>query len=165
VLVQTAPRTFSSPQFYAVGVNPVTVAAGNLNADLYPDIVVANAGSNNVSVLLGAANGSFSSPITYALPGIEPIGVAIGDIDGDGIMDLAVAMRTSNDVQFLRGVGDGNFHYVEKMPVNVPYGITLADLDGNGRLDLVAATNHASATIFLVPLISTVNLVGLAISG
>ncbi len=44
---------------FAVGTGPVAVAIGDLNRDGIPDMVVANQGSNNVSVRLGTGGGDF----------------------------------------------------------------------------------------------------------
>ena len=61
---------------------------------------MANASSNNVSVLLGTSTGSFESATNFAV-GITPFSVAIGDFNGDGKPDLAVANQSSNNVSIL----------------------------------------------------------------
>ena len=39
---------------------PNLIVAGDFNGDGYPDLAVADIGSNGVSVLLGSASGKFS---------------------------------------------------------------------------------------------------------
>jgi len=57
VLLNTTPRgatvaSFAPQTTFAVGSNPAAIAVADFNGDGKPDIVVANARSNNVSVLL-----------------------------------------------------------------------------------------------------------------
>ena len=47
---------------FAAGDVPVSVAVGDFNGDSDPDLAVANVDSDNVSVLLGGAGGSFGAP-------------------------------------------------------------------------------------------------------
>jgi hypothetical protein len=80
--------------------SPVSVAAGDFNGGGDPDLAVANADSNNVSVLLGGPGGSFGAPTSFAA-GLRPSSVAVGDFNGDGKPDLAVANVNSNNVSVL----------------------------------------------------------------
>ena len=91
-----------------VGTNPDAVAAADLNGDGRADVVTANGGSGDVSVLLGDGAGGFAAAKTFA-SGPHPVGVAVGDMDGDGRLDLAVVNRDDSTVAVLRGAGDGTF--------------------------------------------------------
>src|SRR5260370_725933 len=94
---------------------PYSVAVGDFNRDGTPDLVVANRGSNTVSVLLGNGDGTFQP--TRNLPGFRgPVFVAVGDFNGDGFLDLAVASRDSNNVSVLLGNGDGTFQALPNFP-------------------------------------------------
>jgi Ca2+-binding RTX toxin-like protein len=73
---------------------------GDFNGDSDPDLAVANQGSDNVSVLLGGAGGSFGAPTAF-VAGDGPVSVAVGDFDGDSDSDLAVANSISTDVSVL----------------------------------------------------------------
>ena len=42
------------------------MAVGDFNGDADPDLAVANPGSNDVSVLLGGAGGSFAAATNFA---------------------------------------------------------------------------------------------------
>jgi len=77
------------------------------------DLVVANSGSNSVSVLInttprgagtGPAEGSSHvvAPASIAFgAGLRPGAVVVGDFDGDGRLDVAVANTASNHVSVL----------------------------------------------------------------
>jgi VCBS repeat-containing protein len=88
---------------FAAGTNPASVAVGDFNSDGDPDLAVANLDSNNVSVLLGVGDGTFTAPINFPVfpVGNGPTSVAVGDFNGDGKPDLAVANVRSNNVSVL----------------------------------------------------------------
>jgi len=85
--------SFASKVDFATGSAPYSVAIGDLDGDGKPDLAVANANDNTVSVLRNtSASGSisFASKVDFAT-GDVPASVAIGDLDGDGKPDLVVA--------------------------------------------------------------------------
>jgi len=59
ILPSNGDGTFQPPVNYAVGTNPVSLAAGGFNGDRKRDLAVVNSGSNSVSVLLGKGDGTF----------------------------------------------------------------------------------------------------------
>ena len=75
---------------------------GDLDGDGDLDLAVANGFTfcDNVSILLGAGDGSFAPQQTFPT-GSEPLSVAMGDLDGDGDLDLAVANSFSDNVSIL----------------------------------------------------------------
>src|SRR5438270_8257429 len=100
-----AVPTFATAVNYAVHASgqPQSVAVGDLNRDGAPDLVVANENTDDVSVLLGAGDGTFGTAVNYAAHN-APVAVAIGDLNGDGKPDLAVGNTgVSNDVSILLG--------------------------------------------------------------
>ena len=60
--------TFQIQIIFTTGINshPYSIAIDNLNNDTYLDIVVACSGTNNVGVLLGYGNGTFTIPTKYS---------------------------------------------------------------------------------------------------
>lgn len=111
--------SFGPPTSYPVGASPSSIAAGYLNTrapddgddDLDLDLVVANSGSDDVSVLLGDGSGSFG-PASNFPAGDGPSSVAVGNFDRDDDSDLAVAERTSGrfSVSLNKGVaGNATF--------------------------------------------------------
>ena len=82
----------------------------NLNGQ--PDLLVADTGSNDVSVLLGQGSGSSWTMIPG--PRIKtdagPVAVAVGNLLGGTQTDLAVANSGANNVQVFPGVGGGFFN-------------------------------------------------------
>jgi hypothetical protein len=96
---------------FPVGTNPTGLSVRNVNGDGHPDLLVANTGSNDVSVLLGQGSGSSWTMIPgprLATAG-GPVATEVADLTGDGHADLAVANRQANNVQVFPGLGGGFF--------------------------------------------------------
>ena len=111
-------QTIGSP--VGVGNFPRTVAVGDFNLDGKPDMVTANALSNNVTILLGNGTGGFTQPAGSPVStGNFPFSVAVGDFNTDGKPDLATANTSSNNVTILLGDGLGGFTQPAGSPVSV----------------------------------------------
>jgi hypothetical protein len=93
---------------FGTGAVPSSLVGDDFNNDGRPDLVVANAASGNISVLLGAANGTFLPHIESGA-GNQPTSVVGGDFNGDGNRDLAVTNFADNTVSILLGNGNGTF--------------------------------------------------------
>jgi len=69
------------------------------NSDGLLDLVVANNGSNTVSVFLGIGGARFTEAPGSPLPtGFGPIAIAASDWNGNGKLDLAVVNHVANNV-------------------------------------------------------------------
>ena len=64
--VNAAP--FAPPVSFTTGSGPASVVAADVNGDGRPDLIVANAFSNTVSVLLGNGNGAFQAAVNLTAP-------------------------------------------------------------------------------------------------
>jgi len=154
ILLSNGDGTFtkgaSSP--ILVGTFPVSIAAGDFNGDGKLDLVTANAASENLTILLGNGNGTFTPLAESPATGIEPLQVVAGDFNGDGKLDLAVAIGSSNGVQILLGNGDGTFTPVPAVSAtgSAPVAMAVGDFNGDGKLDLAVANEYShSVTILL----------------
>lgn len=121
------------------------IAAGDLNGDGRPDLVVVSDGltltNHVVDVYLNTGSGRFTHSTVTA--GTAPARVAVADLNGDGRLDLALTNRAdgANDVSVLLGSGTGTFGAETRYPVGVhPEGVAVADVNGDGRPDLAVAS-------------------------
>lgn len=132
-----------------VGTSPRATAAGDFNRDGKQDLVVANQGSNNVSILLGDGAGGFGAAANFTV-GSTPYSVAVGDFNGDGKQDIAAANEISNNVSILLGNGAGSF----SPPTNFaagsnPTAVAVGEFNGDGRQDL-AVVHLASTSVSIL---------------
>src|SRR3954463_3316338 len=75
--------TFGPVTDFGAGASPIDVAVGDFNRDGRLDLVTANSGSANVSVLLGTGAGGFGAATNFPV-GTNPSAVAVGDFNRDG---------------------------------------------------------------------------------
>jgi hypothetical protein len=132
------------------------VSLADLNGDGHLDIVSGNQGSDDVSVLMGAGDGSFGAATDYTAGlahafGPGPTSVAIGDVNGDGHLDIVTGNWSYFDssvhrVSVLLNQGDGTFApqatYAGGNTARQNTGpavVALGDLNGDGELDIVSA--------------------------
>ena len=135
--------TFGGSSNYAAGDGAASVALGDLNGDGILDMVTANAGSNNASVMLGNGDGSFAAASSLSV-GTEPGSIALGDLNGDGVLDIVTANYVSATTSVLLGNGNGSFAAAVNYAVDPggsfgPQSISLGDLNGDDILDIVTA--------------------------
>ncbi|MFO0912074.1 MAG: FG-GAP-like repeat-containing protein [Pirellulales bacterium] len=165
VLLNSTPPGAITPSFqpqvnFDTQSFPFSLAIKDLNGDDRPDLAVANAGSNTVSVLLnttepGAATASYAPAARFAT-GPSPWSIAIGDLNRDGKPDLAVANMESDSVSVLfnttaSGAVTPDFSVRTDFATEVhPSDIGIADFNGDGNSDL-AVTNINSNNVTILP--------------
>ena len=98
---------------YFVGTNPEGITVANLTPTL-PDLVVADEGSNQVSILFNQSRKggaiSFSPGPRLNSGGLGPVSTVVIQFKGQAFPDILVTNSESNDVVLLPGVGQGFFN-------------------------------------------------------
>lgn len=126
-----------------VGRTPNSVAIADFNGDGTPDVVVANAGDNTLTVLLGDGKGKLMEAKGSPFPaGNQPNDICVADFNGDGNLDLAIANHDAKYLTLLLGDGHGGFSPAPGSPVTVlsnphTHGVAAGDFNGDGHRDLV----------------------------
>lgn len=130
------PATF----FDGGGTGEWGLAAGDLDNDGIFDLVVGTRTDNEIQVLHGNGDGTFTH-----VEG-EPSGgtgwmVVLGDVNGDGDLDVTAAGGEASNGSVLLGNGDGTLGPAATYAAS---GLTLAtdlgDLDGDGDLDWIVSS-------------------------
>ncbi len=134
---------------FAVGTTPACAAVADLDQDGIPDVVTANRGSNDISILRGRGDGTFTA--RFDLPaGTAPRYVVAGDLNGDGVPDIVVANSTANTISvYLGPVGTTTTH-TDYATGAGPVMIAMGDLNGDGWPDLVVVNSKDNTLTVLL---------------
>ncbi len=155
----TAPALAMQKSF-VTGINPVSVSSSDVNGDGKLDLIVANSGSNSVSVLLntttpGMRIPSFAPQVAF-LTGVQPSSVTSSDLNGDGKLDLIVANFGSKTVSVLLNTtspGATTPTFTTQKPFAAgtsPVAVSASDVNGDGKADLLVANRSANSVSVLL---------------
>jgi hypothetical protein len=80
------------------------VVVADVNADNWPDVLVANRDSDNIGIFLNTGKGTFISQTTYST-GSGPRSVIVVDVNDDDKVDIVVTNKDSNNVSVFLSLG------------------------------------------------------------
>ena len=141
--------TFQGATDYAAATSPSAIAVGDLSGSGTKDLVVANADSASVTVLLQTAPGSgkYQAATSYSVGG-APNDVQLADVNGDGKLDVIVADNAAvGRVLILRQDPANPGHFLTPIALGTPNaasGVAVGDLNGDGKPDIAAGTSDTS---------------------
>lgn len=137
--------TFLGVELHDVGDEPRAVALADVDGDGALDLLTANDGSGDVSVLLNAGDGTLGADVPVTLSG-APFGpqssvLAAGDLNNDGLDDVVVNRLNPYGFSVLLATGGGAFGAESTTTTgsSEPRAMTVADVDGDGNADLLVA--------------------------
>lgn len=98
-----AARNFdtNNPAIPGSGDQPTGVIAVDIDGDGIADLVTANLGSDDIAILFGDGDGTFTLGDTYYAADLWSITLVSADFDGDGKLDVAVSNRAANTLTVL----------------------------------------------------------------
>ena len=140
----------TGPFTFAAGTGPRALAAADFDGDNDDDVVVANGGSDDVTVNENDGTGNFATSVDFGV-GDDPRGVVAADFDRDGDKDIAATNFGNDNVAVLLNDGGGNFGLPTFFTADDgAWGIATDDFDEDGNPDLaVSNATEGNVTVLL----------------
>ncbi|MHC1762724.1 MAG: FG-GAP repeat domain-containing protein [Verrucomicrobiia bacterium] len=130
-----------------VGTRPLAIAVTDVNGDGRPDIVTANAGDNQLSVLTNNAAGRFTNAAPIRV-GVEPIALIAADLDGRAPDDFVVLDTQASSLTVLLNKPDGVIkNLLDVGPIDF---VVAARLSTNSTSLDLALVQRASGTVSIL---------------
>jgi len=129
---------------------PYTIVVADFNADGISDLAIVNQVTNNVTILKGKGDGTFTeftkSPLAV---GKFPVAIAAGNLSGSTGPGLVVVNQDDNTASVFLGVGDGTFNASSQSPLatgTTPTGVVIGSFLEQASSG-IAITNTAAGTV------------------
>ncbi len=136
-----------------VGQQPHSIVKGDFNGDGLRDLASANSEDRTVSVLFGAADGSFTPAVQLDVGPDATFAdtLVAADFNGDGVDDLAHSRyEPAGTISIFLGSESGQFTDAGSLPAgNRPNSIRTGDFNRDGNPDLAVA-NYFGAEVNLL---------------
>jgi hypothetical protein len=147
--------TFQAPISYSAGPpgqNCDYIAVADVNADGFLDVLVLDAETRSLSVLINNGDGTLQPAVLYSTSAISPLAsFAVGDFNGDGALDIVVPDVDEGRVLVMLGTGNGTFQSAQATNCCfTPLWIGVGDFNGDGKLDLIVIDEFLFETYVLL---------------
>jgi hypothetical protein len=152
--------SFAAKVDFATATNPVDIAVADLDGDSKPEIVVANEGSNSLSVFRNTSvpgtinSGSFAAKVDFTSNG-NAWSVAVGDLNADGKPDMVSANQQNGTISVFRNtstsgvINSASFATATDFTTSEALDVSLADINGDGKTDVIVATDLPGASVLI----------------
>jgi hypothetical protein len=121
---------------------------GDFNGDGIADVATLNAGSGDISLLLGRADGQFEPARTVAV-GAHPISLSVLKFNKDGLADLVVTFAAEDGLLLLSN-GDGAFTPAGRIAGSAgASAVAVGDFNRDGVPDIVVGGFGATVRVLL----------------
>ena len=139
----------------AAGSNPRGIATADVDGDGRLDLVTADSGLGQVSVIRRDGVGNFLAPVVYPV-GTNPSAVALVQLEGDSKPEIVVTASTALLEQMLTVLANNGGLFTPPLPGDrhavrqAPQAITPFDADGDGLVDLAVPCRDGGSVVILL---------------
>jgi len=141
----TFGKPWNGPNVFAIA----GLAAGDVDGDKIPDLVVTHNYSDGIGVMKGNGDGTFQAEksITYATSVGDSL-IQLVDLNGDGKLDILTSDWMVGTAVLL-GNGDGTFQPSQSYATSGASGYATGDVNGDGIPDIAMSGGGGGVTVLL----------------
>jgi len=149
ILINNTNGGFNAATTIPGGAMPYKIAAGFMDADLLPDIVVANE-QEQITLMHNTGSGFVNTTYSMQSTLINNLysNVQLADIDNDGDPDVFYSSLGTQQISLRRNLGNGNLDSIQMIVLDYWFGgapgFQVVDLNADGFKDIVAAASTGS---------------------
>jgi len=128
-----------------------TIAAGDINGDGFPDLVVPHRDGGQSYLYINDGHGAFAERHSFGPANAETRAIALGDLNGDGKLDIIIGDQARGGAFIYFNQGSMKFsdavQIVEKE--DSVYSMAVADMNGDGHPDIVLGNEQAPGIVLI----------------
>jgi hypothetical protein len=128
-----------------------TIAAGDLNGDGAPDLVVPHRDGGQSYIFINDGQGGFAAKHPFGPEKSATRAVALGDLNGDGRLDIVLGDEARGGASLY--FNQGGLKVSEPVPIaEKPYvlgALAVADLNGDGQTDVVLGNEKMPSAVLI----------------
>lgn len=128
-----------------------TIAAGDLNGDRLPDLVVPHRDGGQSFLFINDGKGEFAAKHPFGPDKSATRAIALGDLNGDGRLDVVIGDEARGGA-FLY-FNQGGLKFSEPVPIaekpDVLGALAVADLNGDGQSDVVLGNEKMPSAVLI----------------
>ncbi|MBO6606589.1 T9SS type A sorting domain-containing protein [Psychroserpens sp.] len=150
----SAQTSFTKTQSIALplpgGNAPYNIASGQINNDVFPDIVVSTTIGDHVYWLLNDGTGSFTLQTTPIGILNNAGGVAIADLNNDGFNDVVSTSSDDGKIVWFANDGNGNFgtEQIINNALSGPGQVYIRTIDNNSTPDVAVSAYFGNEVVW-----------------
>lgn len=137
--------TMNAATTFVIGITPRATVAGDFNKDGHYDFIAVNDTTDQLTVKIGAGDGSFSSGAAINSVANNTNELVAADFNNDGNLDLIQGNGTSSTT-ILLGNGDGTFRSGTGV-IQTTSHLDTGDFNNDGKLDIFGSNNTSNGFI------------------
>ncbi|MGH9961291.1 MAG: FG-GAP repeat domain-containing protein, partial [Pyrinomonadaceae bacterium] len=128
-----------------------TIAAGDVNGDGLPDLVVPHRDEGQSYIFVNDGKGGFAEKHSFGPAKSSTRAIALGDLNGDGRPDIVIGDEAGGGAFIY--FNQGHFRFSEPLPIaeksDVLYSTAIADMNGDGHPDVVLGNENTPGIVLI----------------
>lgn len=147
VLLMQEDMSLAEGSAFLVGTSPTQIVTADFDGDGKVDVAVLNEKSEDITVRLGAGDGTFGDAVSRTL-GSQPVSLAAGDLDGNGSDELLVLTRDAGSLASIAAPHEAATPIL--MATGLLRPVVVADLNADGSADVAARADAPESHVVLL---------------